>query len=902
MISDTHSASSSAADVLEALDQNVRDLLGAAQLLYRRRKFPLAAHFAIIAGEECAKFLMVYSKGHLPVEVFEQRFKHAPKHRVLGAPWFVSGALSILYLMHSAQSVGVWEASSDELSVVIEHFARSCGWKNPEGMAQIILGRMKPEKGDIEQLIQEGVKKREKVRLSSVYVDLTAHMKIASQPLDITREQARSYLDDARLLLRVQGEQAKSAASKISQFVKEVEGQLSWATQLPVRTKTADEWRFDAARLFRQAPPVTEIAQFDAEGRERYRSSRQSMDVIGSMADFSENPAVIQALARKSYYGPVYFLRESEPYMTIALAGARPDYGVVTAEVNLKFIWDVVWQIKVGKEGKTYVVDSAGRLIAHPDISLVLRKMDLSGLAHVQAARAEVLSGKPSEYSGLSTDLSGRQVLTAYAPVEGLGWFVFAELPIEEAFEPLYDRLLRSGLLLLAGLILAVLGGLFFARKMVVPIRTLTGGAVRLGSGDLSQRIAIDTGDELEELGRQFNRMAGQLQDSYSNLERKVDERTKQLELATQAKSRFLATASHDLRQPLHALGLFVAQLQSRTRAEERKKIVERIQASLSVMNELFNALLDVTKLDAGALAPKLVNFPVAQLLRRVEPTFGEAAREKGLSLHVVGSSAWIRSDRILLERIVFNLVSNAIRYTSTGRILVGCRKAGKHVRIEVWDTGAGIPADQHQNIFGEFYRLKSSEGGAVGFGLGLAIVDRLSKLMKHSISVKSEVRKGSCFAISVAEVDAAPEKIEVAAVPRRQLGFTDRKLIVVVDNDRLVLEGMSGLIRSWGCDVVAGENETAVLNALSDYARLPDLIISDFHLQDGKNGIDVIGQLRIALDAPIAAFLMSGDMDAEPLRAARSKGFTLLHKPVEPMTLRATLTQIVSKRAASAM
>jgi signal transduction histidine kinase len=711
-----------------------------------------------------------------------------------------------------------------------------------------------------------------------------------------------SYYELKGLLLRIQGEQAKSAASKISQFVKEVEGQLSWATQLPVRTKTADEWRFDAARLFRQAPPVTEIAQFDAEGRERYRSSRQSMDVIGSMADFSENQAVIQALAHKSYYGPVYFLRESEPYMTIALAGARPDYGVVTAEVNLKFIWDVVWQIKVGRGGKTYVVDSVGRLIAHPDISLVLRKMDLSGLAHVQAARAEVLSGTPGEYSGISKDLSGQQVLTAYAPIEGLGWFVVAELPLEEAFEPLYDRLLRSGLLLLAGLILAVLGGLFFARKMVVPIRTLTGGAVRLGSGDLSQRIAIHTGDELEELGKQFNRMAGQLQDSYSNLERKVDERTKQLELATQAKSRFLATASHDLRQPLHALGLFVAQLQSRNRAEERKTIVERIQASLSVMNELFNALLDVTKLDAGALAPKLVNFPVMHLLRRVETTFGEAAREKGLSLHVVGSSAWIRSDRILLERIVFNLVSNAIRYTSTGRILVGCRRAGKQVRIEVWDTGAGIPADQHQNIFGEFYRLKPSEGGAVGFGLGLAIVDRLAKLMNHSISVKSEVKKGSCFAIAVAEVEAAPEKTEVAAVPRRQLGFTDRKLIVVVDNDRLVLEGMSGLIRSWGCDVVAGENETAVLKALSDHARLPDLIISDYHLQDGKNGIDIIAQLRLALDAPIAAFLMSGDMDAEPLRAARSKGFTLLHKPVEPMTLRATLTQMVGKRAASAV
>ena len=711
-----------------------------------------------------------------------------------------------------------------------------------------------------------------------------------------------SYHELKGLLLRIQGEQAKSAASKIGQFVEEIEGQLAWAAQLPVAAKTEDEWRFDVARLFRQAPPLTEIAQFDAAGLERYRSSRQAMDVIGSMADFSENPAFIQALARKSYHGPVYFLRDSEPYMTIAVAGARPDHGVIVAQVNLKFIWDVVWQIKVGKEGQIYLADSAGRLIAHPDISLVLRKTDLSGLAHVQAARAE-RSGGATDYSSVAADLSGRQVLTAYAPIEQLGWFVFAELPLEEAFAPLYDRLYRSGLLLLSGLILAVFAGLYFARKMVVPIQTLTAGAMRLGSGDLTQRIAIATGDELEELGTQFNKMAGQLQDSYSNLERKVEERTQQLELATQAKSRFLATASHDLRQPLHALGLFVAQLQIRNRADERKKIISRIQASLSVMNELFNALLDVTKLDAGILAPKLVDFPVALLLRRIETTFAEAAREKGLSLCVKGSGAWIRSDRILLERIIFNLVANAIRYTATGRILVGCRKSGKQLRIEVWDSGIGIAADQHENIFGEFFRLKSSDPRQpAGFGLGLAIVDRLSVLLEHSVDVRSTVGKGSGFSVTVNQVAAAPEADAPATVPRRHPGFSDKKLVVVIDNDRLVLEGMSGLIRSWGCEVVAGENESAVLDSLAEHTKRPDMIISDYHLQDGKNGIDAISRLRLVLDAPIPAFLMSGDMDAEPVRAARANGYSLLHKPVEPMTLRATLTQIMGKRPASAL
>lgn len=710
-----------------------------------------------------------------------------------------------------------------------------------------------------------------------------------------------SYHELNALLLRAQGEQAKSAASKISQFVKEIEGQLSWATQLPPRAKTEDEWRFDSARLFRQAPPVTEIAQFDASGKEHYRSSRQAMDVIGSMADFSKDPAFIEASTRKSYYGPVYFLRESEPYMTIAVAGARPDHGVIVAQVNLKFIWDVVSQIKVGQGGQIYVADSEGRLIAHPDISLVLRKTDLSRLAHVQSARASVPEGS-SDYSSLTTDLNDQEVLVAYAPIEPLGWFVFAEMPAREAFAPLYERLIRSSLLLAAGLILAVLGGLFFAHRMVVPIRTLIDGATKLGGGDLSQRIAIVTGNELEELGNQFNRMAEKLQESYSNLERKVEERTRQLELATQAKSRFLATASHDLRQPLHALGLFVAQLRG-TRADARRRIVEQIEAALSAMNELFNALLDVTKLDAGVLTPALTEFPAAQLLERIKTTFTGAAREKGLSLRIVATDAWVRSDFILLERIVSNFVSNAIRYTSKGRVVVGCRKSAGELRIEVWDTGPGVPEDQRQNIFGEFYRLKSSTMNQPGgLGLGLAIVDRLSQLLDHPINVVSAGGKGSCFSVTVPAVAAAAHPVERTTAPRPRLTLSNGKLVVVIDNDPLVLEGMSGLISSWGCQVVTGETGSDIIRRLAGYARRPDLIISDYHLCDGYTGIDAINQLRSALDAPIPAFLMSGDVNPEPLRAARAQGYPLLHKPVEPMALRATLTQIVKQQSESAI
>ena len=705
-----------------------------------------------------------------------------------------------------------------------------------------------------------------------------------------------SYQELKVLLLRAQTEQARSAASKIGQFVKEIQGQLAWITQVPLSTKTDDEWRFDAVRLFRQAPPITEIEQIDSTGRERYRSSRQAMDVIGSMQDLSRDPAFTEAFVHKSYFGPVYFVRESEPYMTVAIAGSRPDQGVAVAQVNLKFIWDVVSQIQVQRGGQVYVVDSAGRLIAHPDISRVLRKTDLSRLSYVQAALG--LGSEDSDgYSSVAAGIDGKEALLAYAPIDPLGWFVFAELPVREAFAPLYDRLIRSIVLLLAGLVLAVLAGLFFARRMVVPIRTLTEGARRIGGGDLTQRIAIATDDELEELGKQFNSMAAQLQDSYSTLEGKVEDRTRQLELATQAKSRFLATASHDLRQPLHALGLFVAQLRGNQRVEERNKIITRIESALSAMNELFNALLDVTKLDAGVLTPALTDFPVAELLKRVETTFGESARQKGLALAIVDSTAWIRSDFILLERIVANFVSNAVRYTKQGSVLVGCRREGSDLRIEVWDTGHGIPEDQRQNVFGEFYRLKSVDGTQSGFGLGLAIVDRLSQLLDHPIHVHSIVGKGSCFSVTVKAVDASAQVVKPAVrTAAVRMSLSEDKFIVVIDNDPMVLEAMSGLLRRWGCRIITAETADAAVQELADNTTLPDLIISDYHLSDGKTGIDAIAQLRAALGTTVPAFLMSGDVNAGPLRAAQETGFPLLHKPVEPMTLRATLMQITKK------
>jgi signal transduction histidine kinase len=336
------------------------------------------------------------------------------------------------------------------------------------------------------------------------------------------------YREHRTALIRIQHEQAEAAAGKISQFVKEIESQLGWTTQLPWSPGSIEQRRFDAFRLQRQVPAITELAQIDSTGKERLRISRLAMDVFDSGLDLSKDVKFTEAVAHKVYYGPVYFRRESEPYMTLSLAGTRKDAGVSIAEVNLKLIWDVVSQIKVGEHGHAYVVGSAGRLIAHPDISLVLRNTDMSKLVQVQAA----LSGQSGTDSDLlegTTNLQGQKVLTASAPIAPLGWTMFVELPVEEAYVPLYAALQRLAILLAAASLFAVLAGIFLARRMVGPIRALRAGAARIGSGDFAQRISIKTGDELEGLANQFNDMGARLQESYADLENKVEQRTADL-------------------------------------------------------------------------------------------------------------------------------------------------------------------------------------------------------------------------------------------------------------------------------------------------------------------------------------------------------------------------------------
>ncbi|MCI0518484.1 MAG: sensor histidine kinase, partial [Woeseiaceae bacterium] len=450
-----------------------------------------------------------------------------------------------------------------------------------------------------------------------------------------------SYFKTRETTIALHREKAAAAAIRIEQVIHEIEQHVGWTNLLPRGSSTLAQRHLEFIKLLRQAPAVTDIVWLDARGREQLRVSRLALDRLRSGKDFLLTPAFQETRKQSPYRGPVYFREGTEPYMTLAVAAGT---GVTLVEVNLKFVWDVVTNIRFGRTGHAYVVDAKGQLISHPDISLVLKKTDLSPLPQVRqalAAAGDTVPGAPGE----ANDITGKTVITAHAAIAPPGWTVFVEQDAHEAFTPLYASMLRTGALMLLGLLLALGASALLARRMVRPIRALQEGAARLGAGELEHRIDIHAGDELDALAAEFNHMAARLRESYAGLEQKVAERTGELVAANRAKSRFLAAASHDLRQPMHALGLFVTQLDNRIKDSENRHLTGRIEAAVSALQSLLDALLDVSRLDAGVVSANLTDFRVSGLLDRIETAFAPEAMDRGLHFRVKHCRLAIRSD-----------------------------------------------------------------------------------------------------------------------------------------------------------------------------------------------------------------------------------------------------------------
>jgi signal transduction histidine kinase len=474
----------------------------------------------------------------------------------------------------------------------------------------------------------------------------------------------------------------------------------------------------------------------------------------------------------------------------------------------------------------------------------------------------------------------------------------------------------KSERLIAAGVVIAMLGAMLggwlaqrIARAVTDPLLEANEVVARIGKGDLAARMAAESAGPLQPLAAGINDMVQRIGVTQEDLRARVAEATRDLmrekeaaEHATIAKSHFLAAASHDLRQPLHALGLFVSGLAQSDVARYEPRLVAHIQSAVDTLQNLLDAILDISRLDGGNIVPEIGSFPLGAVLDRLTRDLSLLAEQKGLQLKVRPAQVWVHSDPKIVERILLNLVGNALRYTQAGGVLVSCRHRRNTVLVEVWDTGEGIPEHARDEIFEDYVQLGNPERDRdKGLGLGLAICRRLADLLGIQLGVRSRRGRGSVFWIElpVAQEEARREAV-AAEVPQAQQAVDAARIagtVLVVEGDALVRAGMEQAIVGWGGSVMLAATREEALHRCRESAHPPDLTICNLRLPGTVGGIELVQELQREF-GKMAVLLVSADVSEEAQVAARGAGFALLKEPVPPGRLRAALRHLLEVRS----
>ena len=486
-------------------------------------------------------------------------------------------------------------------------------------------------------------------------------------------------------------------------------------------------------------------------------------------------------------------------------------------------------------------------------------------------------------------------------PRELLG-FVEVGVSLDEINAFKRHTFLNAAVLMLVALLLTGALAWRLSNRLASQLQHVGHVVGRLACDDLTVRTQLPPKGEVGALATGVNNMAEALQAHRSELEKRIREATADLaakktmaERANQAKSRFFAAASHDLRQPLHALSLFVAALKARNHQTEAQTLIDNIEASTATMELLFNALLDISRLDAGTIEARPVHFSLQKMLDDLNKQFCALAAEKHLKLRFRPCDVTLFSDPLLLERILVNLVANAIRYTDDGGVLVACQRRGRLVRLSVIDTGRGIAPEQQESVFHEFVQLhNAARDRNKGLGLGLAIVSRLGRLLGHRVELRSRPGHGSVFSIDVPCGNVEQIQAPAAALMPGQIPAD--ALVVLVDDESAILRGMAELFDNWHIDLVTAHSANEALQWLNSLGRVPDVIVSDYRLPDDTDGIEVIQRMRAKFGRDIPAILVTGDTAPDTILRISRAGFPLLHKPLRPAKLRALLTHLIQQ------
>ncbi len=553
------------------------------------------------------------------------------------------------------------------------------------------------------------------------------------------------------------------------------------------------------------------------------------------------------------------------------------------------------------------ILDSSGTVLASS------RQGSLeAGIARQHSQTPDLLFSAPVFQSQIDIGNNIDPSSTAKTPARTLGT-IEVELGTART-EAQKNRFIRNAIYItLFGLIFTALLAASIGRSVTRPILALTAAVKELERGNLDVRVHTGATAELATLEKGFNQMASAQQSAQDTLTAEVAAVTRQLETrageesraltqqkemaeqaraeaeaANRSKSRFLASASHDLRQPLHALGLFAAALSEKHFDPDTRALVANIAASVRSLESLFNALLDISRLDAGIIAPHVRHFALQPLFERIATDYTPQALEQGLRLRVAKTRAVVFSDPILLEQMLRNLVSNAIRYTYKNGVLLGARRSGgAQLRVGCWDTGIGIDKSHHSEIFTEFFQLGNPERDrAKGLGLGLAIVQRLARILKYEIHVVSTPGVGSCFSFDVPLGNPALLSNTKAHPATR---FDDAR-VLVIDDERSVLDSTCALLQGWGCKPVAADSLAAAMDVLAGGS--PALILADYRLRNNETGVAAINVLRQTFGASIPAVLITGDTLGQ--HDVGVGPYYTLHKPVSPAKLRALMKSLL--------
>ena len=490
------------------------------------------------------------------------------------------------------------------------------------------------------------------------------------------------------------------------------------------------------------------------------------------------------------------------------------------------------------------------------------------------------------------------------APLRVLG-HVLLEVTGEKLQQRQLQLLRLSVMLGLAGILLGGLLAVRLGQGVIRPVARVSRLIERIGRGEFGARAELREQDPLRELQQALNQMAERLEVGRDELERRIAQATQELrekkeeaESATLAKSRFLAAASHDLRQPTHALGLFVTRLGQLTHDAQAMDLLANMDRAVQAMRELLDALLDISRLEAGAVPVHVQAFALNDVFDQLKTELALVAAEKGLSLRVRPCNVWVLSDPVQIHRILLNLLSNALRYTRAGSVLLACRGKGEDGRawIEVWDTGIGIATEHQEAIFKEFYQIDNPERErSKGLGLGLNIVQRTARLLGHPLQLCSRSGQGSRFRIEL-PLTMPGEMTDRRGPGRREsLDELVGLVVLVLEDDELARAALVSLLTSWGATVAEAPSLAAALEQLQRGLQ-PALLISDYRLPGPENGIQAVLRLRLAAHKEIPACLISGDTDPDLMQAAKLAGLTLMHKPVRPAKLRSLIGRLAKR------